>query len=85
VQIANERIELAHIFAPALFGFQLALPHHDRQIANIVESFPRQVFAALVPSYGGIAFGEIELQAGGVRELSVANRVSLSPVHRLAS
>ena len=66
MQIVNERIELAHIFAPAFFGFQFVLAHHDRQIPNVVKSLARQVFGSFVPSHCYNAFGQIELQARGV-------------------
>jgi hypothetical protein len=66
MQIVNEGIELAHIFAPAFFRFQFALAHHDRQIPNVVESFPGQIFGSFVPSHRHNAFGQIELQARGV-------------------
>ena len=59
MQIANEAIEFAHIFASAFFRFQFALTHHDGQIANVMESLARQFFRSFVPIHRCNAFGEI--------------------------
>ena len=42
VEVVDERINFAQIFATAFFGFQFALAHHDREIANIVQLLSRQ-------------------------------------------
>ncbi len=46
VQVVDERINLAHIFATAFFGFQFALAHHDGEVANIVQLLSRQSFCS---------------------------------------
>ena len=46
VQVADKRIDFAQIFATAFFGFQFALAHHDREIANIVQLLPLQSFCS---------------------------------------
>jgi hypothetical protein len=43
-QIENQRIDFAQVFATAFFRFQFAIANHNRQITDLLQHFPRDLF-----------------------------------------
>ena len=43
-QVDDQRIDFAQVFAATFFWFQFAIAHNNRQIADLVQHFPRHVF-----------------------------------------
>src|SRR3954449_5558690 len=66
MQVADERIDLAQIFAASFFRLHLPFADHRGQVTQLVQAFPGQFLAALAHGEGGQTLGELDLKTRGV-------------------
>src|SRR4051812_39447221 len=66
MQVGDERIDLAQIFAASFFRLHLPFADHRGQVTQLVQAFPGQFLAALAHGERGQTLGELDLKARGV-------------------